>query len=67
MGPGFLIGPEHDVLLWGFTAGIISRLLDFLGWTRPWDEGALRDLPAYMLQGVPRPAAPGAVPPEERP
>ena len=67
MGPGFLIGPEHDVLLWGFTAGIISRLLDFLGWTRPWDEGSVRDLPAYMLQGGPRPATPGAVPPEERP
>jgi 8-oxo-dGTP pyrophosphatase MutT (NUDIX family) len=66
-GPGFLIGPEHDVLLWGFTAGIVSRLLDFLGWTRPWDEGSVRDLPAYMLQGVPRPAVPGAVPSEERP
>jgi 8-oxo-dGTP pyrophosphatase MutT (NUDIX family) len=66
-GPGFLIGPEHDVLLWGFTAGIVSRLLDFLGWTRPWDEGSVRDLPAYMLQGVPRPAVPGAVSPEERP
>jgi hypothetical protein len=67
MGPGFLIGPEHDVLLWGFTAGIVSRLLDFLGWTRPWDEGAVRELPDYMLQGGPRPAVPGAVPPEERP
>jgi 8-oxo-dGTP pyrophosphatase MutT (NUDIX family) len=65
-GPGFLIGPQHDVLLWGFTAGIVSRLLDFLGWTRPWDEGTLHDLPAYMLQGGPRPAAPSAVPPEER-
>jgi len=67
MGPGFLIGPGHDVLLWGFTAGIIARLLDFLGWTRPWDEGSFRDLPAYMLQGGPRPATPGAVAPEERP
>jgi 8-oxo-dGTP pyrophosphatase MutT (NUDIX family) len=56
--PGFLIGPEHDVVLWGFTAGIISRLLDFLGWTRDWDDRVVRDLPAYMLQGGPRPAMP---------
>jgi hypothetical protein len=66
-GPAFLIGPQHDVLLWGFTAGIVARLLDFLGWTRPWDEGTMRDLPDYMLQGGPRPATPGAVASEERP
>jgi 8-oxo-dGTP pyrophosphatase MutT (NUDIX family) len=52
-GPGFLIGPAHDVLLWGFTAGIVARLLDFTGWTRPWDERVIRDLPSYMLQGGP--------------
>jgi 8-oxo-dGTP pyrophosphatase MutT (NUDIX family) len=66
LGPGFLIGPQHDVMLWGFTAGIISRLLDFLGWTRPWDERAVRDLPSYMLQGEVRPAARPAATPEER-
>ena len=65
VGPAFLIGPQHDVVLWGFTAGIISRLLDFLGWTRPWDEARVRDLPSYMLQGYPRPAAPSTS--EERP
>ncbi len=65
--PGFLIGPQHDVVLWGFTAGIVSRLLDFLGWTRPWDEGRVRDLPSYMLQGDVRPVAPPAATPEERP
>ena len=52
--PGFLIGPEKDVILWGFTGGIIARLFDFLGWTRPWDESRVRDLPAYMLQADPR-------------
>src|SRR6201999_3317435 len=36
--PGFLIGTDHDVILWGFTGGIIARLFDFLGWTLPWDE-----------------------------
>lgn len=52
--PGFLIGPDNDVILWGFTGGIIARLFDFLGWTRPWDETRVRDLPAYMLQADPR-------------
>ncbi|WP_121257025.1 NUDIX hydrolase [Nocardioides ferulae] len=49
--PGFLIGPENDVILWGFTGGIIARLFDFLGWTRPWDDTRVRDLPEYMLAG----------------
>jgi 8-oxo-dGTP pyrophosphatase MutT (NUDIX family) len=53
LGPGFLIGPDRDVILWGFTGGIIARLFDFLGWTRPWDESRVRDVPAHMLQGEP--------------
>ena len=53
LGPGFLIGPDRDVILWGFTGGIIARLFEFLGWATPWDEGEVRDLPAYMLQGEP--------------
>ncbi|WP_395656623.1 NUDIX hydrolase [Nocardioides sp.] len=52
--PGFLIGPDKDVILWGFTGGIIARLFDFLGWTRPWDESQVRELPEYMLQADPR-------------
>ena len=66
VGPGFLIGPEHDVVLWGFTAGIVSRLLDFLGWTRPWDERRVRDLPSYMLQGEAGRTTRPAATPEER-
>jgi 8-oxo-dGTP pyrophosphatase MutT (NUDIX family) len=49
VGPAFLIGEDKDLVLWGFTAGIISRLFDFLGWTRAWDAGVLRDLPEHML------------------
>jgi 8-oxo-dGTP pyrophosphatase MutT (NUDIX family) len=49
MGPGFLIGADKQLILWGFTAGIIARLFDFLGWTRPWDATVVRDLPAHML------------------
>jgi len=52
--PGFLIGPDKDVILWGFTGGIIARLFDFLGWTREWDATRVRDLPDHMLQADPR-------------
>ena len=55
--PGFLIGPDKDVILWGFTGGIITRLFDYLGWTRPWDETRVQDLPSYMLASDPRPGA----------
>jgi 8-oxo-dGTP pyrophosphatase MutT (NUDIX family) len=48
-GPAFLIGETKDLILWGFTAGIISRLFDFLGWSRPWDAAVMRDLPDHML------------------
>ena len=47
--PGFLIGDDKDLILWGFTAGIITRLFDFVGWTRPWDASVIRELPDYML------------------
>jgi 8-oxo-dGTP pyrophosphatase MutT (NUDIX family) len=49
LGPAFLIGEAKDLVLWGFTAGIISRLFDFLGWTRAWDPDVLRELPDHML------------------
>jgi 8-oxo-dGTP pyrophosphatase MutT (NUDIX family) len=67
LGPAFLIGPRHDLVLWGFTAGIVSRLFDYVGWTRPWDESRVRDLPAYMLQGGARRVVPPAATSEERP
>jgi 8-oxo-dGTP pyrophosphatase MutT (NUDIX family) len=67
LGPAFLIGPQHDLVLWGFTAGIVSRLFDYVGWARPWDESRVRDLPAHMLQGGVRRVMPPAVTPEERP
>ncbi|MYX24269.1 CoA pyrophosphatase, partial [Streptomyces sp. SID8380] len=35
-GPAFLV---RDALVWGFTAGVIDRLLHFAGWERPWDRG----------------------------
>ena len=53
VGPAFLIGDDKDVILWGFTAGIISRLFDFLGWTSPVSDPPIHELPGHMLQGEP--------------
>lgn len=33
--PAFLAG-EH--LVWGFTAIVLDRVFDALGWTEPWDR-----------------------------
>ncbi len=49
-GPGWMIGPDRDVLLWGFTAGIVNALFDFVGWTRPWDESVERLLPNRLVE-----------------
>lgn len=49
--PGFLIGDDKDVICWGFTAGIIARLFEFLGWIEDLPEAPERELPAYMLAG----------------
>ncbi len=49
VGPGFLIGDDKELILWGFTAGIIARLFDFVGWSRPWDADVTRELPDHML------------------
>ncbi|CUR60600.1 NUDIX hydrolase [metagenome] len=48
-GPGFLLG--DDLVLWGFTAGIVSRLFDHVGWTRPWDDDVQFEIPDWMIFG----------------
>jgi 8-oxo-dGTP pyrophosphatase MutT (NUDIX family) len=47
-GPAFRAG---SMLIWGFTAMLMDRLLDLGGWAVPWDTGRVTDLPL-----------PGAVP-----
>ncbi|WP_079140177.1 NUDIX hydrolase [Streptomyces rubrolavendulae] len=37
-GPAFLV---ESALVWGFTAGLIDRLLHFAGWEEPWDRGRM--------------------------
>lgn len=39
--PSGHIGPAFRVqgaLVWGFTAGVIDRILHYSGWERPWDR-----------------------------
>ena len=43
IGPAFDVGAE--VPLWGFTAGIVARLFEVVGWEQPWDRGDNRPLP----------------------
>lgn len=42
IGPGFA---ASGLFVWGFTAGLLDRLLEFGGWARPWDEQVMRPLP----------------------
>jgi len=42
VGPGFI---ASDLFVWGFTAGLLDRLLRLAGWERAWDAGRLRPLP----------------------
>ncbi len=43
VGPAFLV---DQMLVWGFTAAVLSTIFDAVGWARPWDEADVRDLPA---------------------
>ncbi len=45
--PSGYTGPAFGVagmVVWGFTAGLLSMLLDMGGWTQPWDRNDVRDL-----------------------
>jgi hypothetical protein len=41
VGPAFLV---PGLLVWGFTGGLLSALLDAGGWARPWDATRVLDL-----------------------
>ena len=65
--PSGWVSPAFQVrgmLVWGFTAGVISTLLDMGGWTRPWEPGPLVKLPEAS---APVPAARGGAPDEVLP
>ena len=45
-GPAFRAG---GMLIWGFTALLVDRLLALGGWERPWDTARLTELPEGEL------------------
>ena len=53
VGPGF---EARDLFVWGFTAGLVDRLLVLGGWAREWDPSRRRPLPQEVSG---RPARPG--------
>lgn len=36
------------MLVWGFTGGVLDRLLELSGWTRPWPRDRVEELPATL-------------------
>lgn len=48
LGPAFFV---DDLVVWGFTAGLLSRLFAIVGWELPWDDTVVVDLPAPLLAG----------------
>jgi len=50
-GPGFLV---RGLVVWGFTAGLLSRILQLAGWERDWDAARVIGLPAAMEQSTRR-------------
>lgn len=59
-GPAFAL---PDLLVWGFTAGLLDRLLELGGWARPWDAGRVRELDPHTVSLATR----GATFPSGRP
>ena len=52
--PSGYVGPGFDLdhlLLWGFTAGLISTVLELGGLSQPWDTDVMRPLPDRYLGG----------------
>lgn len=46
LGPAFTV---RGMFVWGFTAGLLSRVLDLAGLTFPWQRERVVDLPADVL------------------
>ena len=50
-GPAFRV---HGMLVWGFTAALVDRLVALGGWERPWDSGRKEDLPPDVIDAAAR-------------
>lgn len=53
-GPTGHLGPAfraRGMLVWGFTAGLLHRVLETGGWARPWDTRRVENLPSEVIGG----------------
>lgn len=50
-GPAFRV---RGLLVWGFTAGLVDKLLALGGWERPWGPGPLLDRPLTPMEEAAR-------------
>jgi 8-oxo-dGTP pyrophosphatase MutT (NUDIX family) len=51
--PSGYVGPAFgvaDMVVWGFTAGLLDAILEAAGLTQPWDTDDVRPLPASALR-----------------
>jgi 8-oxo-dGTP pyrophosphatase MutT (NUDIX family) len=55
IGPAFAVA---DMLVWGFTAGLLDAIIEAAGLTQPWDTRDVRPLPTSAVRPY---ALPGAV------
>lgn len=56
--PSGYVGPAFAVAgltVWGFTAGLLDRLLRLGGWELPWDTARIEPLPAHQIPLLPLP------------
>jgi len=63
--PSGFVGPAFDVdglLVWGFTAGLLSKVIELAGLERSWDREDHRPLPSHFVG-----ARDGSVAPPARP
>ena len=43
IGPAFVM---NDIFIWGFTAHLLNWVLDLGGWSRPWDDSRILEVPS---------------------
>jgi 8-oxo-dGTP pyrophosphatase MutT (NUDIX family) len=63
--PSGFVGPAFDIdglLVWGFTAGLLSKVIELAGLERPWDVDDRRPLPPDLVGSRDRPAPPPVFP-----
>jgi len=59
--PSGFVGPAFDVdglLVWGFTAGLLSKVIELAGLERSWDRADHRPLPPHLMGVRDGPGAP---------